>query len=162
RPQRDPRCDALGHSGVARHRASTIARATPADGLAIALYGQAGSGKTTVLNFAPHHLHAPRGAPRFTVADWNPWLTSAEESLERRLLHVLAATAIAPGADSHGQLDSHHVTALRARIGAALAAGDRRLLVLVDDVDRLPGHECLELLRLVAASADIPNLVFLL
>ncbi|MGZ4272947.1 MAG: P-loop NTPase fold protein [Solirubrobacteraceae bacterium] len=151
----------MGHSGFARHLANTIAMATPSESVAIALFGQTGSGRTTVLNFVRHHLR-DHGASRFTVADWNPWLTSGDDSLERRLVHLLAAAAIPPRADPHEPLDSSHIAAVRARVAAALAAGDRRLLVLVDDADRLSGHECFELLRLIAASGDMPNLVFLL
>src|SRR5439155_26083075 len=58
--------------------------------------------------------------------------------------------------------DPGHLSALRARVCSALSAAERPLVVIVDDLTRLPEEAAGELLRLVASFAGTPNLVFLL
>src|SRR5262249_32048739 len=50
RPLSDPAADALGHALFAAHLAGVIATMAPSDGLAVALYGDPGAGRTTALN----------------------------------------------------------------------------------------------------------------
>lgn len=54
------------------------------------------------------------------------------------------------------------LAARKASIERALADLDRRIVVLVDDVDRLDPTEVAELLRLVRSVADFPNVTYLL
>jgi len=51
---------------------------------------------------------------------------------------------------------------LKDRLSASLAAIDRRIVVTIDDVDRLEPREAVELLRLVRAVADFPNVTYVL
>ncbi|MBB3910876.1 P-loop NTPase fold protein [Sphingomonas desiccabilis] len=51
---------------------------------------------------------------------------------------------------------------LRARLEAALKALDHRIIVTIDDIDRLEPAEMLELLRLVRSVGDLPNILYLL
>ena len=50
----------------------------------------------------------------------------------------------------------------RYHLKEALAASDSRVIVLIDDVDRLETGETRELMRLVRLTSDLPNVVFLL
>ncbi|MEK7468756.1 MAG: P-loop NTPase fold protein [Planctomycetota bacterium] len=50
----------------------------------------------------------------------------------------------------------------RERLVEALAASDKRVVVLIDDIDRLDNHEIHLLFRLVKACADLPNVVYVL
>jgi len=51
---------------------------------------------------------------------------------------------------------------LKTDLKKAMTAQDRQLIVVIDDIDRLPATEMQLLLRAVRANADFPNLVFLL
>lgn len=51
---------------------------------------------------------------------------------------------------------------LKAELKVEMAKHPRQLVVVVDDIDRLPAQEIQLLLRAVRANADFPNLVFLL
>lgn len=51
---------------------------------------------------------------------------------------------------------------LKADLKSAMAERPRSLVVVVDDIDRLPASEVQLLLRAIRANADFPNLVFLL
>lgn len=51
---------------------------------------------------------------------------------------------------------------LRSRIDARLKQSDKRIVVLVDDIDRLDKHETHTLFRLIKACADFPNVCYVL
>jgi len=51
---------------------------------------------------------------------------------------------------------------LRTRISALLKNVDKRIVVLVDDIDRLDKHEIHTLFRLIKACADFPNVCYVL
>jgi predicted KAP-like P-loop ATPase len=51
---------------------------------------------------------------------------------------------------------------LRSRIEKILAESDRKVVVLIDDVDRLDKDEIQAVFRLVKLSADFPNMIYLL
>jgi predicted KAP-like P-loop ATPase len=51
---------------------------------------------------------------------------------------------------------------LRDELAADLRAQDKRLLVIIDDVDRLPTDEVRQIFRLVKSVADLPNIIYLL
>ena len=51
---------------------------------------------------------------------------------------------------------------LRDELAADLHGQDKRLLVIIDDVDRLPANEVRQIFRLVKSVADLPNVIYLL
>lgn len=51
---------------------------------------------------------------------------------------------------------------LKTRLVAALKALDHRIIVTIDDIDRLEPAEILEVLRLVRSVGDLPNVLYLL
>ena len=50
----------------------------------------------------------------------------------------------------------------RTRLSEALATSDSRVVVLIDDIDRLEPNETRELMRLVRLTSDLPKVIFLL
>lgn len=54
------------------------------------------------------------------------------------------------------------VRATKERIAQLLKQGDRRLLIAIDDIDRLTAEELRQLFRLIKAVADFPNVIYLL
>ncbi|MBD8597645.1 KAP family P-loop NTPase fold protein [Pseudomonas sp. CFBP 8772] len=50
----------------------------------------------------------------------------------------------------------------KAKISGALAKADRRVLILVDDIDRLTPSEMMEVFKVVKALGDFPNVIYLL
>ncbi len=51
---------------------------------------------------------------------------------------------------------------LKADVEAALRESKIRLLIIIDDIDRLPAEEVRQLFRVVKAVADFPNVIYLL
>ncbi|HMA35594.1 MAG TPA: P-loop NTPase fold protein [Chloroflexia bacterium] len=54
------------------------------------------------------------------------------------------------------------VSALKEQISATLRLSNKRILVIIDDIDRLTSDEIRQLFRLVKAVANFPNVVYLL
>ena len=94
RPLSDASADALGHAAFAAHLASVIATLSPKDGITVGLYGDPGGGRTTALNLTRAALRAHPAAARWTVVDWNPWLSGGAD-LEQRFVQLLASAALA-------------------------------------------------------------------
>ncbi|MFL6623125.1 MAG: P-loop NTPase fold protein [Sulfurifustis sp.] len=58
--------------------------------------------------------------------------------------------------------DSVGLEELRGRIVARLGQSGKRIVVLIDDIDRLDKHETYTLFRLIKACADFPNVCYVL
>ena len=81
------------------------------------------------------------------------WFSKTAESVDE----VLAKFGeVALSGDTVGLED------LRARIDALLKKADKRIVVLVDDIDRLDRDETHTLFRLIKACADFPNVCYVL
>lgn len=71
--------DQLGYSSFAKNIADTISTRTPTDEFVVGIYGQWGSGKSTVLNFVEQHLEERSDPP--VVIRFNPWWFSGQADL---------------------------------------------------------------------------------
>jgi len=65
------------------------------------------------------------------------------------------------GGAAKREAPSKPLAALKADLAKALKALDHRIIVTIDDLDRLEPSETLEVLRLVRSVADLPNIVYL-
>jgi predicted KAP-like P-loop ATPase len=129
RPLRDVSGDGLGLVTFARHLAGLIAGSVPQAGLAVGLFGEPGSGRTSILNLVRSTLE---GSGRFTTEQWSPWLLG-DCDLPQSFAEVLGR-----------------------------ATGDTRLVVAIDDADRLTPERLREVLRLVVATAADGGAVFVI
>ena len=170
--------------------------AIPAEhGFTIAIEGEWGSGKTSVLNMVAETLEDSWAD--IAVLRFNPWLFSNADELVARFFHELSAqlglsgseklkdvakalaklgqflaplspvpgttlfaNEIAKQADHVGEPPSLHD--MRDRLSKALESSDSRVVVFVDDIDRLEPRETREVMRLVRLTSELPNVVFLL
>lgn len=188
----DPAHDGLGYAPFAKHLATSITRMAPIDGLVLAIYGQWGSGKTTLLNFVVHYLEHAAEDQRPVIVHFNPWWFSGHEDLTRRFFDQLQATLnkrhdlgkqlrerIAGFADLLAETPLPYasaakavakvarpvpedVPALKESIANELIAQKIKILVIMDDIDRLTGEEIRQLFRVIKAVGDFPNLIYLL
>ena len=170
--------------------------AVPAEhGFTIAVVGEWGSGKTSVLNMVAEALKD--GKPTTAVLRFNPWLFSNADDLVARFFGELSAQlgqdrfeqwknvakllsqmgeSLSPLSPVTGTswmtgsvsklcilLDKPlSLHKMRDRLSKALESSDSRVVVLVDDIDRLEPRETRELMRLVRLISDLPNIIFLL
>ena len=191
RPVDDPAKDRLGLAPFAQHLAETICKMVPAEGLVLAVHGPWGSGKTTLLRFVSHFLNQKPDRERPIVVHFNPWWFSGHEDLTRRFFGQLQAVLskskaeveevrkrLAEFAELVSELPVPYaqggksvarvlrpvqkdVPKLKTALEAALRKYGRKILVIVDDIDRLSAEEIRQLFRLIKAVGDLPNVVYL-
>ncbi|MCP9798310.1 AAA family ATPase [Cyanobium sp. Lug-B] len=179
--------DKLNRAPFAERVAAVLRGLPKGTGLVVGIHGPWGDGKTTVLNLLRAELESDSN---IATVDFNPWRFTDEASMLAGFFRVLAgvvraklttkvediaswiekigayASVIddrfgkageAAGAQAEASLEE-----LRGRLSEALSNADTRLLVLVDDIDRLDKHETHTLFRLIKACADFPNVCYVL
>ncbi len=188
-PLQNPDNDALGHAPFARNLASSIEKMAPPEGIVVALNGPWGSGKTSILNFTREVLREQDGESP-VVVEFNPWWFTGEEDLALHFFRELRAelddrgvlsrkaskamktlgTFLAEVPDWRAGLigtllsggDDQSVRSLKDTIGGGLEEKRRRVLVIVDDIDRLGRQQVVQLFRVIKAIGDLPGVVYLL
>lgn len=144
----------------------------------IALFGEFGSGKTSLLNLLREHL-----ARKAIVVSFSTWLPGSQETLTSYLLSDIASECqkeyIVPGlrssARSLADALSETVPALKGllrlfpaktqkddieSLKGALSRLPKRVVVLLDELDRMERAELLSLLKVVRGIASLPNVSF--
>lgn len=169
-------------------RVAGVVRGLPKGaGLVVGIHGPWGDGKTTVLNMLQADLSAD-GAT--ATVEFNPWRFTDEPAMLAGFFRVLAgvirAKLTTKGEDIAGWVEKigryasvvddrfgkagevagakaeASLEELRGRLSEALAKADKRIVVVVDDIDRLDKHETHTLFRLIKACADFPNVCYVL
>jgi len=188
----DPAEDRLGYAPFSKQLASGILRGCPADGLVVAVYGEWGTGKSTALNFILHYLEQDPEGEAPVVVRFNPWWFAGQEDLVRRFFDQFEATLfkakagrrklrkkvaafsealasvpipyVASGAKAVKSMLSENadIVALKAELTQELAREATRIIVVVDDIDRLAADEIRQLFQVIKAVADFPNVIYLL
>lgn len=183
--------DSLGRRFFAEALAAEIVAAPAARGYVMGLTGPWGSGKTSLLNMTIDALGDEAFVVQFnpwmfsgTEALVASFFEEIGKQLERResalkgiafklatyghLLSPLAAlagvgTAVSGAADVLERLSAGpSVLEQRQELREMLEKLRRRLVVIVDDVDRLRPQEVLDIVRLVRLVGDFPNTLYLL
>lgn len=192
KPLTDPQNDRLGYAPFAKHLADAISQMVSAEGLVIAIYASWGSGKTTLLNFVVHYLEQKPIRQQPIIVHFNPWWFSGHEDLTRRFFDQLQSvlgkwesiaksmgTLIAELGDIISEtpipyartgkifarwLGGKHksVPELKAKIADVLKQKQKRILVVIDDIDRLSSDEIRQLFTVIKAVADFPSVVYLI
>ena len=163
--------------------AETINKRKSREGLVIGLYGAWGEGKSTVLNFLENELKDDS----LIVVRFNPWSFSYEENILTNFYHTLAKAlekdpskltekigkvfgdfgglvSIA-GVDltKFGEILSKvEPNELKERINKFIEESEKKLVVIIDDIDRLDKSEIFSLIKLVKVNADFLNTYYVL
>lgn len=179
--------DKLNRGPFAEHIARVLRDLPNGTGLVVGIHGPWGDGKTTALNMIKTELD---GVDSVATIEFNPWRFTDETSLLAEFYNVLAAAIRArlstTGEEAAGWLsklarivsvatDSAEkvaevlnsyanvdVETLRARLSSALILANKRIVILIDDIDRLDKHETHTVFRLIKACADFPNVCYVL
>jgi predicted KAP-like P-loop ATPase len=220
--------DRLNRSEFAAAIAKVIRQWRNKPSLVIGLFGDWGSGKSSIKNLVIEALPENGGAP-IPVVEFSPWQVSGQDLLsevffreiggalgkafgeddaarKRRvarwklyssvlsvtatlartwkaatspaqptilgLVAGVASTALdattavvksgAEGIESEASLDALSLSELKAKIADDLICLPTPVLVVLDDIDRLTKEEIRQVLQLVKANADFPNIIYLL
>lgn len=154
------------------------------ESFAVGITGEWGSGKSTFLNTMKKEIEKEDFAE---IVEFNPWLCNSPEQVTQdffatlidklspkhstlsrdinkyaKLLNKIAKPSLSifgidldltPGDDS---LDE-----LKENISDKLAKLPKKVVILIDDTDRLEGNEVFEILRLIRNTADFKNVIYI-
>ncbi|GAB1544220.1 KAP family P-loop domain protein [Scytonema sp. NUACC21] len=191
-PLTDPKDDRLGYAPFAKNLADSICKMSPPEGFVMAVYAPWGSGKSTLLNFIVHNLEQKPENEQPIIVRFNPWWFSGEEDISRRffeqLLAVLTkkrrffreglikqidslAERVSTIPDRNAKIfatvvktirQPKDVYKLKEEVETTLKNQQKRILVVIDDIDRLTVEEVRQLFRVIKAVANFSNTIYLL
>ncbi len=144
----------------------------------LALFGEFGAGKTSTLNLLREHL-----ANKAIVVSFSTWLPGSQETLTAYLLSDIANECqkqyVVPGlrrsAQRLAKALGQNVSLLRSYLESlpaatqrddidsmkvALARLPKRVIVLLDELDRMEKEELVTLLKVIRGISTLPNLSF--
>jgi hypothetical protein len=183
RPIRKRVEDKLGRVGFARSIAAQIQRAPRGESFVIGLVGPWGSGKTSILNLIKEDIEQDSS---LLFLWFNPWLFSGHQQLVAHFFQEIAAQLRDQGGQdlrdiwrgfegysrllrplravpgTEGESREPSVRRQRELLEEALLKARQRLVIVIDDLDRLEDDEIRDVMRLVRLLADFPNTMYLL
>ncbi|MEA5531331.1 KAP family P-loop domain protein [Dolichospermum sp. UHCC 0684] len=192
KPLTNPKDDEFGYAPFAENLAKSICEMSPPDGFVMAVYAPWGSGKSTLLNFIVHYLEQKPEEEQPTIVPFNPWWFSGQEDLTKsffdQLLGVLydkwqsldknakellesLAERVAPipglwtkgfAATVNTIIQPKDIHKLKKEVEELLKKENKKILVVIDDIDRLTAEEIRQLFRVIKAVANFPNVIYLL
>jgi KAP family P-loop domain len=190
-PIQTPEQDRFNRSGFARRIADTIRNRTDSSSLAIGVYGAWGDGKTSVLNLIKTTLDHESdivcvkfnpwrvdGEPALLQNFFGALAAAMRVSLGNRrekigktlrdygkLLERIPTFGSGLGTFA-GVLGEKWgepaLETLRERISAQIRAANKKLVIFIDDIDRLEKTEIQGLFRLIKLTADFENTIYVL
>ncbi|MBD2005564.1 MULTISPECIES: KAP family NTPase [Cyanophyceae] len=188
----EPKQDRLGYAPFAKHLADSICQMNFPEGFVIAVYGSSGFGKSTLLNFLTYYLQQKPKSEQPIIVPFNPWLFSGGEDITRRFINELQTvlskfkavpkgfisriTDLAkvvseiplPYAQASNALvrlfdDKEKETSdLKEEVEDTLEQQHPRIVVTIDDIDRLSAEEISQLFYLIKSIPNFTNVVYLL
>lgn len=188
----DPKADRLGYAPFAKHLADSICKMSFAGGFIIGVYGSWNSGKSTLLNFIVHYLKQKPEKEQPLIVPFNPWLFSGEEDLTRRFFDQIESVLttwkfvpkgwkdrIADFAKVFSQIPLPYAQAgnavaqvfddkqkdasdFKEEVESTLLQEHPRIVVIIDDVDRLDAEEIKKLFRVIKTFTFFTNVIYLL
>ena len=192
KPLIKPQQDRLGYAPFARHLAESICQMNVLGGFVIAVYGPWGFGKSTLLNFLDYYLQQKPENEQPIIVHFNPWLFSGDEDITKRFINqiqmslsqlkalpegfkaritnlVRAVSEIpVPYAETgkalvklfdHQQRDTSE---LKEELEDTLKERHPRIVVTIDDIDKLTAEDIKQLFHLLGGMPNFNNVVYFL
>lgn len=164
------------------------------EGIVVAIDGEWGSGKSSILNFIRESIEE-RNDDSLVAVDFNPWLYAPRAELAQALITEIAGAVgidspvwgkakglisglatlarivpdnaiISPGAAGEYVqalvADTRPLSKLKDDFSKVMVESGKRVVVFVDDIDRLEPREVSDLFSALKVLGDFPNTVYVL
>lgn len=202
--------DSLGRKEFARSLCLKILEIQKKDSLVIGLYGQWGSGKTSLINMIIECIEKTSGLDdncKPIIVRFNPWNFSEQNQLIVHFFDQLSSTlgkgnnskvlkdagkllqtyakivkpltyipgigeiaslssdlceSIGDASTKSGEYIEKDLNGLKEELSRILEQLDRKIIIVIDDIDRLSQSEIKQVFKLVKVIADFPNTIYVL
>lgn len=186
-PLEDSKFDQFNRYPFAQRVASVISKRSDPSSIVIGIHGIWGEGKTSVFNFIENELLDEQDV---VCLKFNPWRFGNEDQMLINFFNDLATAvdkSIISGKEKIGDLISSYgkpfasiigkgeaaegiaslfskadIEELRERIEGLLEKEKKRIVILIDDIDRLEKDEIYAVFRLVKLTADFKYTAYIL
>jgi len=179
--------DKLNRSALADYVSKTIVQTFSEKSIAIGLNAKWGDGKTSFKNLI--RIKLLEKDKRAIILDYNPWMSSNRKSISSHFLEQFAITlgsfdfSISNMIKKYSEqlasskqnwwtvlisslfspfYDKKDIYGQRGEINRLIKKIDRKIVVFVDDLDRLFASEIVEVLKLVRNTANFSNTFFII
>lgn len=189
-PLINPEEDLLGFASFSEQLAKALLRVENPFGLVVSINGPWGSGKSSIINFIKYYL-SKDGINNPIIINFNPWHFSGQDNLIREFFNDLLGNLskhhelkqklkkdlaelagilggvplpyFQIGSVLEKRLKEHTpIDKLRENVSKTLEDQNQRIIVIVDDIDRLTSEEIRQLFKLIKSVANFPNIIYLL
>ena len=188
KPISNPNDDALGYSDFSRNLAKSLSRGSFEEGIVLSIYGNWGAGKSTAISFLERHIN--QIDDEISITYFNPWWFSGEDALLKSFFAQLQSLftswkskgkklakkvgaisevlAKAPIAEVKAvdalikKLLSTDLNNTKKEIESLLRKEKKKIIIIIDDIDRLTGEETKQLFKIVKAVANFPYIAYVL
>ncbi len=170
--------DLLNRKPFAENLVKEIKRLdTSKGGCSIAVISPWGSGKTSFINLVVEQVENDES---FDILHFSPWHLYPQTSITKQFFNQLVAKTGSFNAklsrfisnysnvldgSSYGKFLNFATTSnpsnLFSNISRQLLSSNRKLLIIIDDIDRLNAEEIEEIFRIIKGSANFPNFIFM-
>lgn len=170
--------DCLDRATFAKYLARCMLEHIHTESVVIGLYGNAKSGKTSLINLAREELLFASSNmfddERPVIVNFNLWSESGQHRLLYRFFRRLAAEIrrypyienggkIVSLLDLYSHIDStHDLAQIKERINEFLVRSKHKLIIFIDNFSRIENKEVKEVFQLVKAIADFANTIYVL
>lgn len=177
--------DSFNRRGLAQEIANKINLTTNEKAFAIGILGEYGSGKTSFANLIKLYLEESSTA----IVDFNPWRAESTPNIQKDFFDLMASelynldpkisASILNYSRKLSRIDSSISNSIRQawmlssiftrrnyiddfdHINDLLTESKKKIVVFIDDVDRLYSSEVLEVLKLIRTTANFSNVFYL-
>lgn len=181
--------DLLGREGLVNVICDSIRSCSPDHVYVIGIKGAWGSGKTSIINIVKKNIRENE-KDLIVIDDFDPWIFGTQESLLTAMYdEILLKTGIKYGSYSRRimvnklmetvtnhnewsgifsnlinveQCDYEAVKQLKADIANYLSRLDKKVVFIIDNIDRVESDNILFLFKLIGSVFNFPNVVYLL
>lgn len=178
--------DALDRNYKAQRIANEIFQSKTNEAIGFGITGEWGSGKTSFLNLLKKEINNKNSEKDFIIIDFNPWLNLGVESIIQDFFDTIQESLRPFSEDVYREIKEYSNTLLSISktsitdglkeilgftlkknissdfnsLNSLLKSINKRIIIFIDDFDRLQANEIFEILKLIRNTAGFDNFVY--
>ena len=198
--------DLLGRHSFAKALAKAILSYKQNDSISVGLFGEWGSGKTSIINMTLEEIKSISTKNKSLIIKFNPWNFSDQNQLIQQFFNELslvlckddsaakhvkigrtiqkyarffepfdyvptvsfigkiakALKGVGRATEKAGEEESKNLSTVKGELNSLLNEIDTKVVIVIDDIDRLNNTEIRQIFQLVKSLADFPKTIYLL